>query len=136
MYVVLLDNNLFITEFIIKERNVLQMSNENESHNIKISFRIVISFCWILWPVVAVPHPVNQKKVRDYYKIIKHPMDLETMRKNVSKHYYHSSEEFLKDVERIRDNCIQYNGIFASVEILLTKHVISLSAPAYCPSMI
>nr|XP_054754406.1 transcription initiation factor TFIID subunit 1-like [Lytechinus pictus] len=59
------------------------------------------------WPF---HNPVNPKKVRDYYKIIKHPMDLETIRKNIAKHYYHSSEEFLKHVERIRDNCIQYNG--------------------------
>eukprot|EP00057_Strongylocentrotus_purpuratus_P005992 XP_011660466.1 PREDICTED: transcription initiation factor TFIID subunit 1 [Strongylocentrotus purpuratus] len=59
------------------------------------------------WPF---HNPVNPKKVRDYYKIIKYPMDLESIRKNIVKHYYHSSEEFLKHVERIRDNCIQYNG--------------------------
>uniref|UniRef100_A0A0A1XJA3 Transcription initiation factor TFIID subunit n=1 Tax=Zeugodacus cucurbitae TaxID=28588 RepID=A0A0A1XJA3_ZEUCU len=59
------------------------------------------------WPFLK---PVNKKQVRDYYTIIKRPMDLETIGKNVEAHRYHSRAEFLADIELIAANCEQYNG--------------------------
>ncbi|XP_060688732.1 transcription initiation factor TFIID subunit 1 isoform X2 [Hemiscyllium ocellatum] len=59
------------------------------------------------WPF---HHPVNKKFVPDYYKVITNPMDLETVRKNISKHKYHNREVFLQDVELILSNSIKYNG--------------------------
>ncbi|XP_004536590.1 transcription initiation factor TFIID subunit 1 isoform X1 [Ceratitis capitata] len=59
------------------------------------------------WPFLK---PVNKKQVRDYYTIIKRPMDLETIGKNVEAHRYHSRAEFLADIELIATNCEQYNG--------------------------
>ncbi|XP_054274106.1 transcription initiation factor TFIID subunit 1-like [Macrosteles quadrilineatus] len=59
------------------------------------------------WPFVK---PVNKKLVKDYYNIVKYPMDLETISKKVKSHKYHSRHEFLSDVERILQNCITYNG--------------------------
>ncbi|XP_067618163.1 transcription initiation factor TFIID subunit 1 isoform X3 [Eurosta solidaginis] len=59
------------------------------------------------WPFLK---PVNKKQVRDYYTIIKRPMDLETIGKNVETHRYHSRAEFLVDIELIATNCEQYNG--------------------------
>lgn len=59
------------------------------------------------WPFVK---PVNKKLVKDYYNIVKHPMDLETIAKKVKSHKYHSRQEFMSDVERILGNCVLYNG--------------------------
>ncbi|KAF2894065.1 hypothetical protein ILUMI_12106 [Ignelater luminosus] len=59
------------------------------------------------WPFLK---PVNKKMVKDYYNIIKRPMDLETIAKKVSAHKYHSRHEFLVDVQQILENCILYNG--------------------------
>ncbi|XP_044752850.1 transcription initiation factor TFIID subunit 1 isoform X2 [Coccinella septempunctata] len=59
------------------------------------------------WPFLK---PVNKKCVKDYYTIVKKPMDLETIGKKVSAHKYHSRYEFLDDVQQILENCILYNG--------------------------
>ncbi|XP_055377436.1 transcription initiation factor TFIID subunit 1 [Condylostylus longicornis] len=59
------------------------------------------------WPFLK---PVNKKQVKDYYSIIKRPMDLETISKKVAAHKYHSREEFLADIELIAINCETYNG--------------------------
>nr|XP_054586584.1 transcription initiation factor TFIID subunit 1 isoform X8 [Nothobranchius furzeri] len=59
------------------------------------------------WPF---HHPVNKKFVPDYYKVIVNPMDLESIRKNISKHKYQNREVFLSDVSLIHANSIKYNG--------------------------
>ncbi|XP_006802230.1 transcription initiation factor TFIID subunit 1 isoform X7 [Neolamprologus brichardi] len=59
------------------------------------------------WPF---HHPVNKKFVPDYYKVIVNPMDLENIRKNISKHKYQNRETFLSDVSLIHTNSIKYNG--------------------------
>uniref|UniRef100_A0A1A7WS45 Transcription initiation factor TFIID subunit n=2 Tax=Iconisemion striatum TaxID=60296 RepID=A0A1A7WS45_9TELE len=80
-----------------------------------------VAFSFILDNIVtqkmmAVPdswpfhHPVNKKFVPDYYKVIVSPMDLESIRKNISKHKYQNREVFLSDVSLIHANSIKYNG--------------------------
>ncbi|KAK5859163.1 hypothetical protein PBY51_003249 [Eleginops maclovinus] len=59
------------------------------------------------WPF---HHPVNKKFVPDYYKVIVCPMDLENIRKNISKHKYQNRDVFLSDVSLIHANSIKYNG--------------------------
>uniref|UniRef100_A0A673BV30 Transcription initiation factor TFIID subunit 1 n=1 Tax=Sphaeramia orbicularis TaxID=375764 RepID=A0A673BV30_9TELE len=59
------------------------------------------------WPF---HHPVNKKFVPDYYKVIVNPMDLESIRKNISKHKYQNREVFLSDIGLIHTNSIKYNG--------------------------
>jgi transcription initiation factor TFIID subunit 1 len=54
--------------------------------------------------------PVNKKAVKDYYEIIKQPMDLETMTAKIKGRKYHSREEFLHDMELIYRNSLQFNG--------------------------
>ncbi|MEQ2168209.1 hypothetical protein GOODEAATRI_011943, partial [Goodea atripinnis] len=44
--------------------------------------------------------PVNAKVVKDYYKIINRPMDLQTLRENVRKRMYPSREEFREALEK------------------------------------
>ncbi|XP_076843772.1 transcription initiation factor TFIID subunit 1 isoform X1 [Brachyhypopomus gauderio] len=80
-----------------------------------------VAFSFILDNIVtqkmmAVPdswpfhHPVNKKFVPDYYKVIANPMDLENLRKNISKHKYQNRETFLADVSLIHTNSVKYNG--------------------------
>ncbi|XP_060941614.1 transcription initiation factor TFIID subunit 1 [Limanda limanda] len=59
------------------------------------------------WPF---HHPVNKKFVPDYYKVIVTPMDLESVRKYISKHKYQNRDSFLSDVSLIHANSIKYNG--------------------------
>ncbi|CAG02923.1 unnamed protein product, partial [Tetraodon nigroviridis] len=85
-----------------------------------------VAFSFILDNIVtqkmmAVPdswpfhHPVNKKFVPDYYKVIVNPMDLENIRKNISKHKYQNRDVFLSDVSLIHTNSIKYNGRFVPV---------------------
>ena len=55
-------------------------------------------------------HPVQEKKLPSYYKIITSPMDPETMRNKCKKHMYRSRENFLRDVTQMVQNSTQSNG--------------------------
>ncbi|KAG8039641.1 hypothetical protein G9C98_000370 [Cotesia typhae] len=59
------------------------------------------------WPFLK---PVNKKLVKDYYTVIKTPMDLETIGKKIEANKYHNRNEFLRDVELILENCAQFNS--------------------------
>ncbi|KAG7302944.1 hypothetical protein JYU34_012938 [Plutella xylostella] len=59
------------------------------------------------WPFLK---PVNKKQVKDYYSVIKRPIDMETMGKKIQAHKYHSRAEFLRDIQLLVDNCRAYNG--------------------------
>lgn len=54
--------------------------------------------------------PVNKKFVKDYYEVIKKPMDLDTVTANAKAHKYHSRHEFLADIELMYTNSVQFNG--------------------------
>ncbi|XP_061377227.1 uncharacterized protein LOC133318861 [Danaus plexippus] len=60
------------------------------------------------WPFLK---PVNKKQVKDYYNVIKKPIDMETIGKKIQAHKYHSREEFLRDIQLLVDNCRAYNGL-------------------------
>ena len=55
--------------------------------------------------------PVAWKELglTDYPEIIKKPMDLRSVRKNLSKNKYKKYDEFFRDVQLIWDNCKTYN---------------------------
>lgn len=59
------------------------------------------------WPFLK---PVSKKLVKDYYNVIKRPMDLETISKKIAAHKYHSRHDLMRDVEQILENCTLYNG--------------------------
>uniref|UniRef100_A0A2C9KI58 Bromo domain-containing protein n=1 Tax=Biomphalaria glabrata TaxID=6526 RepID=A0A2C9KI58_BIOGL len=59
------------------------------------------------WPF---HNPVNKKTVKDYYTVVKCPMDLTTLLKNVQSHKYHSKDQFVEDAELLYTNSLQYNG--------------------------
>jgi transcription initiation factor TFIID subunit 1 len=53
---------------------------------------------------------VDRALVKDYYLIIKQPMDLGTIQKKVDEQKYDSMREFIKDLELIVSNSKIYNG--------------------------
>ena len=59
------------------------------------------------WPFHT---PVNKKMIKDYYEVIKQPMDLQTLLKKVQSNKYQSRDVFLEDIALIVQNSRQYNG--------------------------
>lgn len=55
------------------------------------------------------PVDVKKLKLRDYFKIIKHPMDLGTVKSRLSKNWYKSPKEFAEDVRLTFNNAMTYN---------------------------
>uniref|UniRef100_A0A0K0CU91 DUF3591 domain-containing protein n=1 Tax=Angiostrongylus cantonensis TaxID=6313 RepID=A0A0K0CU91_ANGCA len=53
---------------------------------------------------------VNAKKVKDYYDIVKNPMDLQKIKSKIADNKYELRQEFLLDVKRMLDNSRLYNG--------------------------
>ncbi|KAL8694376.1 MAG: hypothetical protein Q9218_000941 [Villophora microphyllina] len=49
--------------------------------------------------------------ISDYYSVIKKPMDLGTVRKNLDAGQYENAKEFESDVRLIFANCRKYNGV-------------------------
>lgn len=47
--------------------------------------------------------------IPEYYQVIKNPMYLQLIKKNIRDQKYRSREEFLDDFELLRENCILYN---------------------------
>lgn len=67
--------------------------------------------------------PVNAKihNIPDYHKKIKHPMDLQTIKKRLENRYYYNSSEAIDDFKLIATNCLEYNGPNAEVSKLAVK---------------
>ncbi|CAG8513699.1 7015_t:CDS:2 [Paraglomus occultum] len=59
------------------------------------------------WPF---REPVDAKIVSDYYDVIKQPMDLSTLEKNLKNDKYQTIKQFADDVQKIFDNCRIYNA--------------------------
>jgi histone acetyltransferase len=58
----------------------------------------------------AFARPVNADEVTDYYDVIKHPMDLETMDVKLEANSYPDMKSFLADAQLIWENCRRYNA--------------------------
>ncbi|RLN69353.1 hypothetical protein BBJ29_000220 [Phytophthora kernoviae] len=54
--------------------------------------------------------PVDATTVRDYYLVVKQPMDLSAMSAKIEAKEYDSMREFVKDLELIVNNSRMYNG--------------------------
>jgi hypothetical protein len=53
--------------------------------------------------------PVDLVSFSDYPLKVPHPQDFSTIRSNLSKDYYKTSESFAKDMRRVVANCLRYN---------------------------
>lgn len=57
----------------------------------------------------AFQSPVDREDVRDYYEVIRKPMDFSTMVHKLETNQYHTLEAFVGDAQLIFDNCRIYN---------------------------
>lgn len=62
----------------------------------------------IAWPF-QLPVDVEKLELYDYHEIVKRPMDLGEVKKNLEKNYYTSPDEFARDMRQIFLNCYRYN---------------------------
>ncbi|CAF4364817.1 unnamed protein product, partial [Adineta steineri] len=72
------------------------------------------------WPF---HHAVNKLRFKDYYDIVKTPMDLEKIKNNILKHTYRSRAAMLADVNLLYTNSVQYNGESHSITAIASKIV-------------
>ena len=54
--------------------------------------------------------PVNKAKYKDYYDLIKNPIDLETIKNKIITKKYKTREQFISDFNLLYSNCETYNG--------------------------
>jgi len=60
------------------------------------------------WPFLK---PVDPNEVKDYYEVIKNPMDLQTITERLqTKQYYITKDIFFADLVRMCENCRTYNS--------------------------
>lgn len=52
---------------------------------------------------------MDEEEVPDYRDIIKEPMDLETMMTKIDQHEYECAQDFLRDIDLICTNALEYN---------------------------
>jgi hypothetical protein len=67
--------------------------------------------------------PVQKRDAPNYYDLIKNPMDLSTMTKKLRSFVYNSKSEFVKDLDLIWSNCLEYNTI---PESIYRKHAFAM----------
>ncbi len=60
-----------------------------------------------IWPFAK---PVDATLVRDYYLVIKNPMDIQTVTNKLSNNEYKTKEMFYRDIMLIITNCQTYNA--------------------------
>lgn len=60
------------------------------------------------WPFYK-PVDIKALGLHDYYDIIKHPMDLATIKKKLDNRQYRDAQEFAADVRLMFSNCYKYN---------------------------
>ncbi|KAK2707515.1 bromodomain adjacent to zinc finger domain protein 1A-like [Artemia franciscana] len=58
------------------------------------------------WPFLS---PVKKSEAPDYHEIIKHPMDLATLRRKLYDQRYKTNADVLSDIVLLLDNCERYN---------------------------
>ncbi|XP_037302475.1 nucleosome-remodeling factor subunit NURF301-like [Manduca sexta] len=58
------------------------------------------------WPFME---PVDPREAPTYYKVIKEPMDLQTVERKVNEQIYSTLSEFIGDMTKIFDNCRYFN---------------------------
>lgn len=73
--------------------------------------KVVLKALWkhqFAWPF---HQPVDAHKLNlpDYYKIIKHPMDMGTIKKRLDSNFYRSAQDCIKDFNQMFTNCYTYN---------------------------
>jgi transcription initiation factor TFIID subunit 1 len=83
--------------------------------NDQVAFSYLLE-CIVLQRLKTIPEswpfhqPVNKKFVKNYYEVIKNPIDLDKIMTRAKDHWYHVRTTFLDDVKLMYENCLTFNG--------------------------
>ncbi|XP_043656358.1 bromodomain-containing protein 2 [Drosophila teissieri] len=79
--------------------------------NVLEDLKSMLNFIWRSRCSYHFRHPVDAVSlgVPDYHAVVKHPMDLSTIRKRLHNNYYWQASEALEDFKLIFENCMMYN---------------------------
>ncbi|XP_040001745.1 bromodomain-containing protein 4-like [Xiphias gladius] len=84
---------------------------KRQTNQLQYLLKVVLNTLWkhhFAWPFQA---PVDAIKLNlpDYYKIIKTPMDMGTIKKRLENNYYWNAQECIQDFNTMFTNCYIYN---------------------------
>nr|5Z9C_A Chain A, Bromodomain-containing protein 4 [Homo sapiens] len=84
---------------------------KRQTNQLQYLLRVVLKTLWkhqFAWPF---QQPVDAVKLNlpDYYKIIKTPMDMGTIKKRLENNYYWNAQECIQDFNTMFTNCYIYN---------------------------
>ncbi|XP_033920398.1 ATPase family AAA domain-containing protein 2 isoform X2 [Melopsittacus undulatus] len=92
-----------------EERKQLEEQEEDTLRELRIFLRDVTHRLVIDRRFRAFSKPVDPEEVPDYGTVIKHPMDLSTILSKIDSHQYLTARDFLKDIDLICSNALEYN---------------------------
>ncbi|MEQ2206272.1 Bromodomain-containing protein 4, partial [Xenoophorus captivus] len=86
---------------------------KRQTNQLQYLLKVVLKTLWkhqFAWPFQA---PVDAVKLNlpDYYKIIRSPMDMGTIRKRLENNYYWNAQECIQDFNTMFTNCYIYNKV-------------------------
>ncbi|XP_061627872.1 bromodomain-containing protein 4-like isoform X3 [Phyllopteryx taeniolatus] len=84
---------------------------KRQTNQLQYLLKVVLKTLWkhqFAWPFHS-PVDVIKLNLPDYYKIIKTPMDMGTIKKRLENHYYKNAQECIHDFNTMFTNCYIYN---------------------------
>lgn len=83
----------------------------------------MVSHLWRMSSAKIFHEPVDAEKMgaADYNEIVKHPIDLGSIKQRLITNHYHAAQEFIDDILLLFDNCLLYNGETSKVGIMCNK---------------
>uniref|UniRef100_A0A3Q3KE67 Bromo domain-containing protein n=1 Tax=Monopterus albus TaxID=43700 RepID=A0A3Q3KE67_MONAL len=95
---------------------------KRQTNQLQYLLKVVLKTLWkhqFAWPFQA---PVDAVKLNlpDYYKIIKNPMDMGTIRKRLENNYYWNAQECIHDFNTMFTNCYIYNKVKMNASALFS----------------
>nr|DBA24004.1 TPA: hypothetical protein GDO54_011714 [Pyxicephalus adspersus] len=92
-----------------EELKRLEEQEENTLRELRLFLRDVTHRIAIDKRFRAFTKPVDLEEVPDYVTVIAQPMDLSTVISKIDLHKYHTVKEYLKDIDLICSNALEYN---------------------------
>ncbi|XP_053799661.1 ATPase family AAA domain-containing protein 2 [Vidua macroura] len=117
-----------LTEEEIKK---LEEQEEDTLRELRIYLRDVTHRLVIDRRFRAFTKPVDPEEVPDYNAVVKQPMDLSTVLSKIDMHQYPTARDFLKDIDLICSNALEYNPAKDPGDRLLRHRACALRDTAY-----
>uniref|UniRef100_A0A8C9MY83 ATPase family AAA domain-containing protein 2 n=1 Tax=Serinus canaria TaxID=9135 RepID=A0A8C9MY83_SERCA len=114
-----------------EELKQLEEQEEDTLRELRIYLRDVTHRLVIDRRFRAFTKPVDPQEVPDYNAVIKQPMDLSTVLSKIDMHQYPTARDFLKDIDLICSNALEYNPVKDPGDRLLRHRACVLRDTAY-----